>query len=166
MVIIIAVDRVFLITKGHIYENCITINVLYRLIVFVLVFDFAVGTFAALDKEYLEGIHPFILYTQVFTEVNFSGFTVATYIYLFYFVCSKSNNVSNTRHCSIKYSKRLLMTVTYTFMCLVAFTLPQLVGVVIRFCCNTRSYNWPEFMLLEVYTCIFKFLRKRNNYSL
>ena len=133
MVIIIAVDRVFLITKGHIYEKYITMKVLYRLIAFVLVFDFAVGTFVALDKEYLEGIHPLILYTQVFTEISFIGLTVAAYIYLFYFVCSKSKNVNNARHCSIKYSKRLLMTVTYTFMCLVAFTLPQFVGVVIRF---------------------------------
>ena len=127
MVIIIAVDRVFLITKGHICEKYITMKVLFQLIAFVLVFDFVVGTFVALGKEYLKGIHPLILYTQVFIRL-----TVAAYIYLYYFVCSKSKNVSNARHCSIKYSKRLLMTETYTFMCLV-FTLAQFVGVVIRF---------------------------------
>lgn len=77
--------------------------------------------------------YPLILYTQVFTEISFIRLTVAAYIYLHYFVCSKSKNVSNARHCSIKYSKRLLMTVTYTFMCLVMFTLGQFVGVVIRF---------------------------------
>lgn len=132
MVIIIAVDRVFLITEGHIYEKYITMKVLFRLITFVLVFDFVVGTFASLGKEYLKGIHSLILYTQVFTEISFIRLTVAVYIYLYYFVCSKSKNVSNARHCSIKYSKRLLMTETYTFMCLV-FTLAQFVGVVIRF---------------------------------
>ena len=131
MVIIIAVDRMLMITKGHIYGKYVTMNVLYGVITFILLKDLVTSLYIAFGADYMSPIDPFIQYFQIFVEITFILITITVYIYLFYFVRSRSTIMANSRHGGKNFNKRLLLTVSYTFICLLVFTLPQFAGVII-----------------------------------
>ena len=131
MVIIIAVDRVLMITKGHTYGKYVTMNVLYGVITFILLKDLVTSLYIAFDADYMSPIDSFIQYFQIFVEITFILITITVYIYLFYFVRSRSTIMANSRHGGTNFNKRLLLTVSYTFICLLVFTLPQFAGVIV-----------------------------------
>ena len=131
MVIIVAVDRVLMITKGHIYVKYVTMNVLYGVIAFTPLKDLATSLYIAFDADYMAPFDPFIQYFQIFVETTFILITITVYIYFFYFVRSRSIIMANSGHGEKNFNKRLLLTVSYTFICLLAFTSPQFAGVII-----------------------------------
>ena len=51
MIIIITIDRVLLITKGHIYKTHITMKVIYSITVFSILFNVAVATLVAMEAK-------------------------------------------------------------------------------------------------------------------
>ena len=125
VIVIIALDRVLIITTGHIYKKIITQKVLHCIIVIVL---FDVITMAILNpmRGKMPGqVSEVIQYTQLTSETFSIFITFAAYIYLFIFVRLKSKVIANKRHCLNNFGKKLMMTVTYTYLCLLFFTVPQ-----------------------------------------
>ena len=59
--------------------------------------------------------------------------TIVTYMYLFYFARSKSRKMSNARHSGIDFDKKLMVIITYTYICLLLFTIPYFVRDVVSF---------------------------------
>ena len=125
MIVIIALDRVLIITKGYIYQKIITRKVLHCIISIEL---FGVIIMAILNpmRERLPGqVSQVIQYTQLTFETFFIFITFVAYIYLFLFVRLKSRVIANTRHCLKNFDKKLMMTITYTYLCLMFFTVLQ-----------------------------------------
>ena len=132
VIVIIALDRVLIITKGHIYKKIITQKVLHCIIVIVL---FGVITMAILNpmRGELPGqVSEVIQYTQLTFE-TFIFITFVAYIYLSIFVRLKSKVIANKRHCLNNFDKKLMMTVTYTYLCLLFFTIPEYAVIVTYF---------------------------------
>ena len=130
LIIIIALDRILIITKGHIYKKLVPMKVLYRVIFFCFFFVLAVVILTIAEKiiRYNSRI---MIYVQLALEICFINITVVAYIYLFYFVQSKSRMIINKRHGGINFNKNLMMTTTYTSICLLFFTLPHFVLIAI-----------------------------------
>ena len=130
LIIIIAIDRVLIITKGYIYTKYVPMKVLYRVIIFCLLFILAIVILTIAEKitKYNSRI---MIYVQLALEICFIIITVVAYIYLFFFVQSKSRKIRNKRHGGINFNKNLTMTVTYTYICLLFFTLPHFVLIAI-----------------------------------
>ena len=98
LIIIIALDTwVLIITKGHIYKKLVPMKVLYRVIFFCFFFVLAVIILTIAEKiiRYNSRI---MIYVQLALEICFINITVVAYIYLFYFVQSKSRMIINKRH--------------------------------------------------------------------
>ena len=126
LIIIIALDRVFIITKGYNYTKYVPIKVLYRIIIFSLLFILVIIILTIMEKTM--GFNSCIMvYVQLALEICFIIITVVAYIYLFYFVRSNSQKLANKRHGGINFNKNLMMTVTYTYICLLFFTLPHFI---------------------------------------
>ena len=126
LIIIIALDRVFIITKGYNYTKYVPIKVLYRIIIFSLLFILVIIILTIMEKTM--GFNSCIMvYVQLALEICFIIITVVAYIYLFYFVRSNSRKLANKRHGGINFNKNLMMTVTYTYVCLLFFTLPHFI---------------------------------------
>lgn len=124
-IVIVALDRVLIITKGHIYKKIITQKVLNCIILIAL---FGVTTMAILNPmrgKFPRQVSQVIQYTQLTFETFFIFITFVAYIYLFLFVHLKSRVIANKRHCLNNFDKKLMMTVTYTYLCLMFFTVPQ-----------------------------------------
>ena len=109
----------------------VTMNVLYGVIAFTPLKDLATSLYIAFDADYMAPFDPFIQYFQIFVEITFILITITVYIYFFYFVRSRSTIMANSGHGEKNFNKRLLLTVSYTFICLLAFTSPQFAGVII-----------------------------------
>ena len=125
MIVIIALDRVLIITKGYIYQKIITQKVLHCIISIEL---FGVIIMEILNPitERLPGqVSQVIQYTQLTFETFFIFVTLVAYIYLFLFARLKSRVIANTRHCLNNFDKKLMMTITYTYLCLMFFTVLQ-----------------------------------------
>ena len=126
LIIIIAIDRVFIIMKGYNYTKYVPMKVLYRVIIFCLLFILVIIILTIMEKAM--GFNSCIMvYVQLALEICFIIITVVAYIYLFYFVRSNSRKVANKRHGGINFNKNLMMTVTYTYICLLFFTLPHFI---------------------------------------
>ena len=126
LIIIIALDRVFIITKGYNYTKYVPMKVLYRVIIFCLLFILVIIILTIMEKTM--GFNSCIMvYVQLALEICFIIITVVAYIYLFYFVRSNSRKLANKRHGGINFKKNLMMTVTYTYICLLFFTLPHFI---------------------------------------
>ena len=126
LIIIIALDRVFIITKGYNYTKYVPIKVLYRIIIFSLLFILVIIILTIMEKTM--GFNSCIMvYVQLALEICFIIITVVAYIYLFYFVRSNSQKLANKRHGGINFNKNLMMTVTYTYICLLFFTLSHFI---------------------------------------
>lgn len=85
----------------------------------------------------LEGLSFTMRYTQTVGEVFFIIVTIVAYMYLVYFVRSKSREIANQRRGGIKIDKKLLMTIAYTYICLVIFTFPYFAERVAHFILQT-----------------------------
>lgn len=130
---ITALDRIIIIMKGSIYENYITLKILYCSIAFILLLVLVGVISITINGEFLERIPPSIQYAQLVLEPTFIIVTIAAYIYLLYFVRSKSRSIANARHGSINVNKKLMMTITYIYVCLILFNIPHYAGVAVGF---------------------------------
>ena len=129
----VALDRVLIITKGYWYKKYVTMKHLYGLTTFSLLANLIMAITIAMDGELLDGLSFAMRYTQTVGEVFFIIVTIVTYMYLVYFVRSKSREIANQRHGGIKIDKELLMTITYTYICLLIFTFPYFAERVAHF---------------------------------
>ena len=126
LIIIIALDRVLIITKGHIYKKYVPMRVLYRVIIFCLAFILIIVITIIMEKT-MRFNSRIMVHVQLALEICFIIITVVAYIYLFYFVQSTSGKIANKRHGGININKNLMMTVTYTYVCLLFFTFPHFI---------------------------------------
>ena len=97
-----------------------------------------------------------MLYVQLVAETCLIIITIVAYIYLFYFVRSKTQKIVNQRHGGVDIDKKLMMTVTYTYICLLLFTLRHFTGVVINSnfsvsdsTLNRNVQNWTLILLFS-----------------
>ena len=137
LIIIITLDRVLIITKAQVYKKYITMKVLYWVTIFFLLFIFVLVTVAIMELERNNSYST--LYIVHLLELCFTFITILAYAYLFHFVRSKSRVIENKRHCGTNFNKKLLITITYTYMCLLFFTFPHFVGVTIYFFGRIRN---------------------------
>lgn len=133
MVIIISVDRVFMITKRHIYGKFVKMKVLYSVMTFLLLKDILSAMFMSFYIDVLDFSNKFIQYSQLFIESFFISVTVISYLYLLYYVRSRSRKIGAFKHTANQNEKRLTKTVIVIFICLVIFTIPQFLGVIVTF---------------------------------
>ena len=139
LIIIIAFDRVLIITKAQIYKKYITMKVLYRVIILFLLFIFVLVTLAIMDLQRNGHNSYMTFYIVLLLELCFIVVTVIAYAYLLHFVRSKSRVVENKRHGRTDFNKKLMMTITYTYICLLFFTLPHFAGIAIYFFFQIRD---------------------------
>ena len=131
MIIIIALDRVLVVTKGYIHKTYVTIKHLYYLTTFCLLSVSIMSLIFSLKSEFM-GRNPFVVgCIGISLESCWIIITSVTYMYLFYFVRSRSGKIANTRHSGNKFDKKLMMTITYTFICLLVFTLPYFTKIAV-----------------------------------
>ena len=88
---------------------------LYGLTTFSLSINLIMAITVAMDGELLEGLSFAMRYTQMVGEVFFIIVTIVAYMYLAYFLRSKSREIANPRHGGIKIDKKLSMTVFLLF---------------------------------------------------
>lgn len=129
MVIVISVDRVLMITKGHNYKKIMTMKVLYGIVAILIVKDVSLSLYMSFNDTFLQETSKFILYSQFICEIVAIGVTVVVYLYLLFFVRSKSKALSKSKHGGHNVNKKLLNTVVCIFICLLIFTLPQFAGM-------------------------------------
>lgn len=133
MIIIITIDRVLLITKGHIYKTHITMKVIYSITVFSILLNLAVATLVTMEAKFSKEFPLWLTYCQVAAEISFTIITVVAYIYLFWFVRSKSKVIANARYGRTNFDTKFVMNVTYIYTCLLLFTLPYLAIGAVRY---------------------------------
>ena len=92
-----------------------------------------------------------IFYVVFSTELSFIFITFTAYIHLFHFVQPKSKAIATKRYGWDDLNKKLTLTVTYIYLCLLLFTLPQIVMQIIVFI-------WEKRMIVD--------LRKRMTVNL
>ena len=98
LVVIIALDRVFIVTKGQSYKQYIAMKTLYWIIIFCLLFVL-VTVILFITRHMLFKQHSNkIFYLIPLTELSFTFITIVAYIYLFHYVRSKSRMVAKKRH--------------------------------------------------------------------
>ena len=139
MVIIISVDRVLMVTRCRMYQKFVTMNVLSLLIAFLLLKDILYVIFMSLYLDPLEFSNKLLQFTVLFIESFFIFSTIVSYLYLLYFVKSKSKKIRPFRHTLNQYEKRLTVKVIVIFICLVIFTMPQFIGVIFTFYFDVKS---------------------------
>ena len=154
LIMIIALDRVFGITKAHVYKKYITMKVLYRVIMLCLLLSFVVVMLYIMEKTLELNSFP-IIHILISGEICLVFVTIMAYIYLFHFVRSKSQKLANKRHGGVNFNKKLMMTITYIYLCLLVFTLPHFIGIAIivsvpikKGTVFTKMYYW-SFALLN-----------------
>ena len=131
MIILIALDRVRVITKGYIYKEYVTIKHLYCLAIFCLLSVIIMSLIFSLKSEFM-GRNPFVVgCIGISLESCWIIITSVAYTYLFYFVRSRSRVIANTRQSGNKFDKKLMMTITYTYICLLLFTLLYFTKIVV-----------------------------------
>ena len=153
---IAALDRVLIIAKEYMYKKHVTMKHLYGLTTFSLLMNLIMAIAVAMDGEILEGLSFTMRYTQTVGEVFFIIVTIVAYMYLVYFVRSKSREIANQRYGGIKIDKKLLMTIAYTYICLVTFTFPYFAERVAHFILQTvnplMSMNLKFWGKISVYS--------------
>ena len=107
VIIIIALDRVLLITKGYTYKKYITIKNLYCVTIFAQFPTLTLAINLVMEDEYLEEISFVLRYTLITGEVFIIIITIVAYMYLFYFVRLKSQEIANARHGRIDFDKKV-----------------------------------------------------------
>ena len=146
LIIIIALDRVFIITKAQVYKKYITMKVLYQIIVFALTLNLAVMTFSIMEKT-LEPDSHVVFYILISVEICFLFITIIAYVYLFHFLQSKSKKIAAKKHSGNNFNKKVMMTINYILICLFIFILVHFVGIAISFFIPTRDQRVLKNMI-------------------
>ena len=133
LITLIALDRVLLVTKGYVYKKYVTIKHLYWITTMGLLLSLAVAMKVATEGEFLKGNSFVARCIHISFEMCFTIITIVAYMYLFYFARSKSRKMSNARRSGINFDRKLMMTITYTYICLLLFTIPYFIRDVVSF---------------------------------
>ena len=162
MVIIIAIDRCLIITKFNSDGKYVTNRVLYIFIGFFFV-AIICGVIVVISGEdfslYSRKISVIFIF-QTVLELLFIFTTTALYAYLLYYVRGKVGKFSNSsrRHCQQSYSSQLTKSIFLIYLCLVLFTLPQVIGLLVRLCnpsakpSHTTIRNKYSWLVLSLYS--------------
>ena len=145
-----------MITKGQMYKQYITMKTLYWIITFVsfsfcLVLILATVIPVSLKHDLFKQHLHVIVYVVLLTELLFIFITLLGYMYLFHFVQSRSRTVASKRHGGADLNKKLTLTVAYTYLCLLLFTLPQVAKQVTVFRWEKRIIVNLEKRMMSVY---------------
>ena len=105
VITIVALDRVLIIAKGYRYKKHVIMKNLYGLTIFSLLMNLIMAITVAMDGELLEGLSFAMRYTQTVGEVFLIIVTIVAYMYLVYFVCSKSREIANQRLAELKLTR-------------------------------------------------------------
>ena len=127
---------------------------LYYIIILSISLVFGTVILTVMEDKLLPEVRRKMLYTQLLAETCLIIITMVAYIYLFHFVHSKTQKIAHQRHGGTGINKKLMMTVTYTYICLLLFTLPNFAGVVINISITDRTLNrnvqyWTLIMLFS-----------------
>ena len=133
LITLIALDRVLLVTKGYVYKKYVTIKHLYSITTMGLLLSLAVAMKVATEGEFLKGNSFVARCIHISFEMCFTIITIVAYMYLFYFARSKSRKMSNARRSGINFDRKLMMTITYTYICLLLFTIPYFIRDIVSF---------------------------------
>ena len=106
---------------------------LYWIITLCLVLVLAIVIPVSLKHDLFKRHLHVIVYVVLLTELLFIFINLVPYINLFHFVRSNSRTTATKRHGGADLNKKLTLTVTYTYLCLLLFTLPQVAKQVIVF---------------------------------
>ena len=145
LIIIIALVRVIIIIKAQVYKKYVTMKILYRMIILCLLSTFVVITLCIMERK-SKPKSRVMFYIVLSGELCFIFTTIIACVYLFHFVQSKSGVIENKKHGGINFNKKLMITITYTYMCVLLFTLPHFVGLVIHFFIRTRDQKMLKYL--------------------
>ena len=143
IVVIIALDRVFIMTKKENLQTLYHYESFNWIITICLVLILVIVILVSLRHEPLKRHPHAIVYIVLSTELSFIFIILVSYIHLFHFVRSKSRAIATKRHGGADLNKKSTLTVTYSYLCLLLFTLPQVVKQVIVF-------GWEKRMIVNL----------------
>ena len=107
--------------------------------VFLLLKDILSVIFMSLYLDALEFSNKLLQFAFSFIESVFIFSTVISYLYLLYFVKSKSKKIRPFRHTLNQNENRLTAKVIVIFISLVIFTVPQFIGIIFTFYFDVKS---------------------------
>ena len=134
-------------------------KIFYRIIALCLLFILVMITLYIMGKTFKPKSHV-LFYIVLSVELCFIFITIIAYVYLFHFVRSKSRVIENKKHGELNFNKTLIMTITYTYICLLLFTLPHFVGFLIHFFIRT-----PDHIMLKNLQYWITILPYSNSYA-
>ena len=111
----------------------VTIKHLYCITALALLLSLTMGMKVTTECEFLKRSSFVPRCIHISFEMCFTIRTIVAYLYLFYFVCSKSRRMLNAQHSGIAFDQKLMMTMNYTNICLLLFTIPYFVRDVVSF---------------------------------
>ena len=82
LVVIIAIDRVLIVTKGQTYKKYITLKCLYWIITFCLFFMLTIIILYMTTYKLFKGHSNVMVYTVLLSELAFISITILPYLYL------------------------------------------------------------------------------------
>ena len=167
MIIIITIDRVLLITKGHIYKTHITMKVIYSITVFSILLNLAVATLVDNGSKVFERV-PSLVDVLSSCSWNFLHYHHRCSIYILILVCSlKVKSDSECTTWSNKFWHEICDECN--------LYLHMLVAVHVTLSCHRRrqvqcpnigSSARKKLKILGVYHTVFKFICKCMDNSL
>ena len=163
MLVIIVTDRCFIITRCRLYNNYITMKMLYIIIAIELASSITSVTLIALTRELR--VHPtefdFFHVFQTIAQIFFTLVGASLHGYLLHFVRKNSKKFHpKTRHGNRSHTKKLTRTIAYIYLCLVCFTLPHIVSNFLVISINPRHY----FIIRNIYFGVI-LLAYSNSYA-
>ena len=90
-------------------------KLLYMVIILCLLLTFTEMTLFIIEINLKQNSHV-MFYIVVSAELCFIFITIMAHVYLFHYVQSKSWKLANKRHGEINFDKKLMMTITYTYV--------------------------------------------------
>ena len=172
MVIMISLDRVFMITKFKFYGRYVTMKVLYGIIFSIMILIIIVTLFISATDTYLNSnkiFHFRLTLAQIILEFTSIIVVIIAYIYLYLYIRSKSRKMNIAKVSGINYNKKLVFTIGYIFLCLLIFTIPQLMILIVLLKTNLdlnpifsrNAIYWQAILLYSnSYTNAFILLHK------
>ena len=105
----------------------VTIKHSYCITALALLLSLTMGMKVTTECEFLKRSSFVPRCIHISFEMCFTIRTIVAYLYLFYFVCSKSRRMLNAQHSGIVFDQKLMMTLNQTNICLLLFTIPYFV---------------------------------------
>ena len=139
MVVIISLDRAFMIIKPHIYGKYITIKILYGIIITIFFLLLTASIYYSINDTFAEetSTSRFIVRTSI--DVVFVSTTIISYLNLFCYFHKTTRKILPAKKSGVNNSRKLLKTITYIFICLLIFTMPQFIVFIIKKSTNIIS---------------------------